>query len=190
MFLEYFLPGMAVLAMILALLRSRAEIRLFFAAQLLATVVGQVATYYVGYTTDLYRYLYIGYTLVILETCLFIIASANKWNFWKPATFLALLVGCLAAAGTILPKDANMITTLAEAILVSVLGFMLLYAHHDAVDKRAVLLIGVFCIIKAICNFMYLTEPLGDWVNTWLPAAAAFVCFGVIAVSPRVRFAH
>jgi hypothetical protein len=164
---------MLLAATVLAERRSRPAVRLYFRAQIIATVALFAGVRLLGVHQMLYAVLYIAVTLPILETCGFLIAEGHPGErTLLVAACFGLLMGCIAASDVGHHTLGDYIVFF-EGVLLAEVGIAMLVVGKDI----AVETIGTLSLALSSFDFVYLMNPEWESANGWIPSFLATMAF-------------
>lgn len=164
-------------ATLLALIRSRRAARLYFTAQIIATLALFPAGRWLGFHNPLYAAIFVAVTLPIIETSILLaIESGAKKQDWLAAMCFGLLNGILSLAGTWSYSPGAAIV-FGEGLLLSIVGFALLCARASVAASA----IGSVSLLLSCFDFGFISN---DWteLNKWLPSIIASSAFFLVAL--------
>ena len=163
-------------SILLAGAATKGTLRLYFAAQLLATLAE-----YFGQFSRHYTQIYICSTLLMVEMSVFLLWDAGVG---RPTWRNAFMVGCWMTIAGGLGLGWLSLTDwylLGEGLLFATIGMAMLLLSRD------LRIIGTLTWGMAIYDFLYLLWPQIRATNGWLPSLMCIVAFSLIALRSSAK---
>lgn len=169
-------------------LRSRSlqphpqAVKLYFRAQLIYTLAVFVGVRLLGEHHYLYAIVYSTTTLLVIETCLFLVMDAHLSEMEMLIAYaLGLGTGTLAAHGMMDFTLGGYITFI-EGVLLQIVATAMLIGMATSAYQATMQAIALLTLALSWYDFAYVAEPQIDEVNGWLPSTMCAVAFVVTAL--------
>lgn len=158
-----------LISILLAGATSKGTVRLYFAAQLVATLAEYAFQY-----SEHYTLVYICATLLMVEMSIFLLwdAGVNKLTWGD-----AWMAGCWMTLAGGLGLSWLSLTEwylLGEGLLFATIGMAMLMLSRKS---KALLAIGTLTWVMSAYDFLYLLRPEVQRTNGWLPSLMCSACF-------------
>lgn len=177
--------GLLLVIAAVAMQKTSGALKLYFRAQLIATLALFVAVKMFGVNDDFYRALYIIVTLPILEVCVFLIwESKDRWQHLATSLSFGMLSTLVVVVG-IEKFTTDVWISLIEGALLSAIGMALLLAAQKSDEREALSAIGMLSLALSCFDFGYVSNA--DWqdLNKWLPSLLCAASWGWILLQRK-----
>lgn len=177
--------GLLLLTATLAMRKTSGALKLYFRAQLIATLALFAAVKMFGVNDDFYRALYIIVTIPILEVCVFLIwESRDRWKHLSTSLSFAMLSTTIAVAG--MDKfTVDVWISLIEGALLSAIGMGLLLAAQNSDERETLSAIGMLSLALSVFDFGYVSNANWQDLNKWLPSLLCAASWGWILLQRK-----
>lgn len=179
---SYWSLYLLLLSIAIAGLLSQRTVRLYFAAQFIATVAEFFSQHSAHYTL-----VYLCCTLLMVEMSVFLLWDAGVSHLvWKDALLFGVWMTIIGGLGLEWLSLTEWYV-LGEGLLFAALGIAMLRLSRDSVELLA---IGTLTLGMAVYDFLYLLQPIVRATNGWLPSlmcSAAFIWMAWAKIQWRLR---
>lgn len=183
-------PGILILAIILAVLRTRQSpryLRIYLLAELVSTIGGELSYAVFGWSSVIFAVFYCFFrSLELLGAMIMGRAPLRGLLF-------GLAMGVFALAG-IHSANTNSMIALAEGVGFFIVGASLAFSLGWHSDKLTGAILAITWILLGIFDMGYAMEwqkKFWQELNLWWPSAICILCFSLVAIfkSPLFRVA-